>query len=179
MLIDTRSAVLPETGPTFCSVLNVKGLSSLGKNQMDRPSFFIVSYIFIYFNECKTNQQAIKIYYSPQGYWKGVAAIKKLAQAAKVSDDVAKNWLIKQALWQVYLPAPQHIPNKVHQADLLCLPNDHPPRSRKTFKYALTVVVVASRYKDAKPLTTKEANEVARALERIYKREPLRWLKLL
>ena len=86
------------------------------------------------------------------------------------------------------MPAPQHIPrpkfdvpvpNEVHQADLLYLPHDHPPRSRKTFKYALTVVDVASRYKDAEPLTTKEANEVARAVERIYKRGPLRWPKLL
>ena len=51
-----------------------------------------------------------KIYYSPQGYWKGFAAIKKLAQAAKVSENVAQNWLIKQALWQVYLPAPRYIP---------------------------------------------------------------------
>jgi len=95
-----------------------------------------------------------KIYYSPQEYWKRVAAIKKLAQAAKVSDDVARNWLIKQAPWQVYFPAPQHIPrpkfdvpvpNEVHQADLLYLSHDHPPRSRKTFKYALTVVDVASK----------------------------------
>jgi len=62
------------------------------------------------------------------------------------------------------------VANEVHQADLLYLPHDHPPRSLKTFKYALTVVDVASRYKDAEPLTTKEANEVARALERIYKR---------
>ena len=31
-----------------------------------------------------------KIYYSPQGYWKGPTAIKKLAQAAKVSEDAAK-----------------------------------------------------------------------------------------
>ena len=66
-----------------------------------------------------------KIYYSPQGYWKGFAAIKKLAQAAKVSEDVAQNWLMKQALWQIYLPAPRYIPrpkfdvpvpNKVHQS---------------------------------------------------------------
>ena len=28
---------------------------------------------------------------SPRGYWKGFAAIKKLAQAAKVSEDVARN----------------------------------------------------------------------------------------
>ena len=26
-----------------------------------------------------------KIYYSPEGYWKGITAIRKLAQAAKVS----------------------------------------------------------------------------------------------
>ena len=129
-----------------------------------------------------------KIHYSPQGYWKGFAAIKKLAQAAKVSEDVARNWLTKQALWQVYLPAPRYIPrpkfdvpvpNKVHQADLLYPPHDRPPRSRKTFKYALTVVDVASRYKEAEPLATKEAKEVAAALERIYSRGPLKWPKLL
>ena len=129
-----------------------------------------------------------KIYYSLQGYWKGVAAIKKLAQAGKVSEDVARNWLVKQALWQVYLPALRYIPrpkfdvpvpNEVHQADLMYLPLVRPPRSRKTFKYALTVVDVASWYNDAKPLTTKEATEVATALEWIYKRGPLNWPKLL
>ena len=39
-----------------------------------------------------------KLYYSPQGYWKGMAAIKQLATAAKVSEDAAKRWLTKQAL---------------------------------------------------------------------------------
>ena len=101
---------------------------------------------------------------------------------------MAQNWLMKQALWQVYLPAPRYIPrpkfdvpvpNKVHQADLLYLPHDRPPRSRKTFKYALTVVDVASRYKEVEPLTTQEAKEVAAALERIYSRGPLKWPKLL
>ena len=66
--------------------------------------------------------------YSLQGYWKGIAAIKKLAQAAKVSEDAAKKWLIKQAIWQIYLLSPKRIPrpkfdvstpNEVHQADLL------------------------------------------------------------
>ena len=70
------------------------------------------------------------------------------------------------------------VPNKVHQADLLYLPHDRPPRSRKTFKYALTVVDVASCFKEAEPLTTKEAREVAAALERIYSRSPLSWPKL-
>ena len=40
------------------------------------------------------------------------------------------------------------------------------------------MVDVASRYKEAEPLATKEAKEVAAALERIYNRGPLRWPKL-
>ncbi|MEW8689270.1 MAG: hypothetical protein AB2556_25895, partial [Candidatus Thiodiazotropha sp.] len=35
------------------------------------------------------------IYYSPKGYWRGLEAIKKLASAAKTSEDVARAWLKK------------------------------------------------------------------------------------
>ena len=103
-----------------------------------------------------------KIYYSPKGYWKGMAAMKKLANAAKVSEDEAKRWLTKQALWQVYLPGPHYIPrpkfdvslpNAVHQADLLFLPHDKLLRGKKVYNYALTVVDVASRYKAAEAIT--------------------------
>ena len=127
-----------------------------------------------------------RIYYSPGGYWKGIAAIKKLASAAGVPLDAAKNWLKKQAIWQIYLPAARHIPrpkfdvqvpNEVHQADLLFLPHDRV--GRRTYKYALTVVDVASRYKEAEPLTSKVATEVVDALSRIYKRGPLTWPKML
>ena len=45
---------------------------------------------------------------------------------------------------------------------------------RKTFKYALVVVDVASRYKDAEPLTSKESSEVAKSFEKIYSRK-LKW----
>jgi len=79
-----------------------------------------------------------------------------------------------------HIPKPKFdvdAPNEVHQADLLFLPHDKV--GRKTFKYALTVVDVASRYKEAEPLTTKEAEEVADALSRIYRRGPLKWPKLL
>jgi len=41
------------------------------------------------------------------------------------------------------------------------------------------VVDVASRYKEAEPLTEKSATEVAAALGRIYKRGPLTWPRLL
>ena len=129
-----------------------------------------------------------KVYYSPKGYWRGFSAIKRLSAAAKVSEEEAKSWLKKQAIWQIYLPAPSYIPrptfdvfvpNEVHQADLLFLPHDRPLRSRKTYKYALTVVDVASRYKEAEPLATKESAEVATAFSTIYKRSRLKWPKLL
>ena len=129
-----------------------------------------------------------KIYYSAQGYWKGVSAIKKLAESAKVPEDAAKQWLIKQVLWQIYLPAPRHVsrpkvdvatPNSVHQADLLFMPHDKLPHGRKVYKYALTVVEVASRYKEAEPLTSKESAEVAKAFQLIYRRSPLTWPQML
>ena len=135
----------------------------------------------------KLNKKLEKIYYSPKGYWRGYRAIKRLSTVAGVSEEEAKSWLKKQAMWQIYLPAPRYIPrptfdvfvpNEVHQADLLFLPHDRLPRGRKTYKYALTVVDVASRYKEAEPLTTKESAEVAKAFSTIYKRV-LRWPKLL
>jgi len=70
-------------------------------------------------------------------------------------------------------------PNKVHQADLLFLPHDKLPRGRKVYKYALTVVDVASRYKEAKPITSKNSDEVAKAFQTIYKRSPLTWPEML
>ena len=103
------------------------------------------------------------IYYSP---W-------KVASAAKVTE--------QQAIWQFYLPARRQIPrpkidvavpNEVHQADLLFLPHDRV--RQKTFRYALMVVDVASRYKEVEPLISKIAAEVADGLARIYKRSPLR-----
>ena len=103
-----------------------------------------------------------------------------------MTEQQAKDWLKKQAIWQIYLPAPRHIPrpkfdvavpNEVHQADLLFLPHDRV--RRKTFRYALTVFDVASRYKEAEPLTGKTAAEVADGLARIYTRSLLRWPKLL
>ena len=103
-----------------------------------------------------------------------------------MTEQQAKDWLKRQAIWQIYLSAPRRvprpqfdiaIPNEAHQADLLFLPHDRV--GRKTFRYALTVVDVASRYKEAEPLTSKTAAEVADALSRIYRRGPLKWPKLL
>ena len=45
---------------------------------------------------------------------------------------------------------------------------------RKTYKYALVVVDIASRYVDAEPLTSKYSAEVSKAFEKIYSRR-LKW----
>ena len=43
----------------------------------------------------------------------------------------------------------------------------------------MTIVDVASRYKAAEPLTSKESDEVSKAFQKIYRRGPLKWPQLL
>ena len=92
-------------------------------------------------------------------------------------------------MWQIYLPAPKKIirprlnvsaKNEVHQADLLLLPHDTVTigRLNKTYKYALTLVDVGTRYKEAEPVTSKDSKEVAKAFEKIYSRH-LKYPRLL
>ena len=130
-----------------------------------------------------------KIYYSPKGFWRGRTAIKKLAKEAKVSEKQALEFFKKQAVWQIYLPAPKKIirprfdvsaKDEVHQADLLFLPHDNVKAGRvnKTYRYALTLVDVGTRYKEAEPLTSKDSKEIAKAFEKIYSRH-LKYPKLL
>ena len=87
-----------------------------------------------------------------------------------------KSWLTKQALWQVHISPPKEInhphydvtkPNEQHQFDLLYMP--HNLFERNTYKYILTGIDIASRYKVASPLRTKKSSEVAFVLEAIYK----------
>ena len=137
----------------------------------------------------RTENKLKNVYYSSRGYWKGEGAVTKLAEATKVPKKTARAWLSKQAMWQIYkappkiIPRPSSvnsfnaIPNDMHQADLLFLPHDK--IGKKTYKYALTVVDVASRYKEAEALTDKTATQVASALERIYKRSPLTYPKTI
>ena len=122
-----------------------------------------------------------KVYYSAKGYWKGNAAIEKLSREAGVSEQDAKEWLGKQAMWQIYLAPPEYIPrprwtvskpNQVHQADLLFLPHD--TIWGKVYRYALVVIDVASRYKDAEALRTKESGEISKCFIKIYSRR-LAW----
>ena len=59
-------------------------------------------------------------------------------------------------------------PNKQHQFDILYTP--HNLFEGNMFKYILTGIDVASRYKVSSPLKTKKLSEVAFVLEAIYKK---------
>ena len=59
-------------------------------------------------------------------------------------------------------------PNEENQFDMLYMP--HNLFEGNTYKYALTGIDVASRYKIARPLRTKKSSEVAFVLKVIYKK---------
>ena len=130
-----------------------------------------------------------QIYYSDDGYWRGKIAIKRLAKASGSTKEEAERWLLKQPLYQIYLPPPKYVPrpnaslslyakpNDIHQADILYLPHDK--FKKKTYKYALNIVDVASRHKGSYQLTTKNSKEVSQAFQWIYENTPLTYPKTL
>ena len=115
--------------------------------------------------------------------------IQRLAKASSSTKEEAEKWLRKQPLYQIYLPAPKYIPrpmasmslfakpNHIHQSDLLSLPHDK--FKKKTYKYALNIVDVTTRYKGSYQLTSKFAKEVAQAFQWIYENTPLNYPKTL
>ena len=130
-----------------------------------------------------------QIYYSDDGYWRGKSAIQKLAKASGSTKEEAEKWLLKQLLYQIYLPPPKYVPrpnasmslyampNDIHQADILYLPHDK--FKKKTYKYVLNVVDVASRFKGSYQLTSKYSKEVAQAFQWMYKNTELNFPKTL
>ena len=121
-----------------------------------------------------------KIYYQPNHLWKGQKAVKKLTELSREKPKTIKQWLSKQAFWQVHLPAPKRvdrphyqvtIPNEMHQCDLLYMPSDTLYGNK--YKYILAGIDAASRYKVARLLRTKQARDVAEMIADIYKVGPL------
>ena len=124
-----------------------------------------------------------QIYYSDDGYWRGKSAIQKLAKSSGSTKEEAEKWLLKQPLYQIYLTLPKYVPrpnaslslftkpNDIYQADILYLPHDN--FKKKTYKYFLNILVVASSYKESYQLSTKNTKEVAQAFQWIYQNTPL------
>ena len=126
-----------------------------------------------------------KIYYQPSHLWKGQKATKKLKELSKGKPKVIKQWLSKQAFWQVHLPSPKHvdrphykvmIPNEMHQFDLLYMPSDSLYGNK--YKYILSGIDVPSRYKVMRPMRTKQAKDLAEIIADIYKVGPLTYPKI-
>ena len=68
-----------------------------------------VFYLIVYIIR-KMDEEFKRIYYSDNGYWRGKSAIQKLAKASGSTKEEAEKWLLKQPLYQIYLPAPKYIP---------------------------------------------------------------------
>ena len=51
-----------------------------------------------------------QIYYSNDGYWRGKSSIQKLSKASGSTKEKAEKWLMRQPLYQIYLPPPKYIP---------------------------------------------------------------------
>ena len=126
-----------------------------------------------------------KIYYQPNHLWKGQKAVKKLKELSREKPKAVKQWLSRQAFWQVHLPASKQvdrphyqvtIPNEMHQFDLLYMPSDTLYGSK--YKYIPAGINAASRFKVARPLRTKQARDVAEMIADIYKVGPLTYPKM-
>ena len=109
--------------------------------------------------------------------WTGDKAIRELHKITSIPRKDIESWLAKQTLWQVHTPPQKEInhlhydvtkPNEQHQFDLFYLP--HNVFEGNTYKYILTGIDVASRYKVSRPLRTKKSSKVAFVLEAIYKK---------
>ena len=88
-----------------------------------------------------------------------------------------KSWLAKQELWQVHMAPPKEMnhphydvtkPNEQHQFDILYMPQNL--FEGNTYKYILSGIDVASRYRVARSLKTKRSSEVAFVFKAIYKK---------
>ena len=108
-----------------------------------------------------------------------------MAELSREKPTAVKQWLSRQAFWQVHLPAPKHvdrphyqvtIPNEVHQLDLLYMPSDTLYGNK--YKYILAGIDAASKYKVARLLRTKQAHDVAEMIADIYKVGPLTYPKI-
>ena len=61
------------------------------------------------------------IYYQPNHLWTGQKAVTKLTELSGDKPKVIKQWLSRQAFWQVHLPAPKHV-DRPHY--LITIPNE-------------------------------------------------------
>ena len=93
-----------------------------------------------------------------------------------------KKMLFRQVLWEIYLPAPKHVPrpkanvsspNAVHRDDPLFTTR---PKWTQDFQTRLTVVYVASHFKRSQ---TFDITKLRRRSQSLRFRCPLKWPEML
>ena len=128
-----------------------------------------------------------KLYYSTDGYQMGKTAANKIkVKIPELTVKQIQQWLDRQPIYQIYKKSPKtvkyphytlDIPNHTHQVDILYLPHDIVKGVK--YKYCLSIIDIASRFKGGKPLKTKTAAEVSRAIEDVYDNTPLNYPKVI
>ena len=119
-----------------------------------------------------------KLYYRPEGYYRTAEKMRDTCKKAghEFTLMTIKNWLNKQALFQIHKPRPRFIQyasfnnirtlNKVHQSDTTPMPHDKV--GNRIYKYRGVIKDVATRYRCSFALTDKTATQMARAIQKIY-----------
>ena len=113
-----------------------------------------------------------KIYYQPNNLWKGQKTVKKLRELSGEKPRVVKQWLSRQAFWQVHLPAPKQVNRPHYEVTIQIYSYNY------KYKYILAGIDAASRFKVARPLRTKQVRDVAEMIADIYKVGPLKYPKI-
>ena len=163
--IDRQMKVQTEESFQKTIMDEIKNLKSSGTNVVSVSLCMLFNCLYYK----KMDKKFKQIYYSDDGYWRGKSANQKLSRASGSTKEEAEKWLMKQPLHQIYLRPPKYIPrpnasmslfaepSDIHQAEILYLPHDK--LRKKTYKYALNIVDVASRYKGSYQLATKNSKD--------------------
>src|SRR6266542_3081287 len=119
-----------------------------------------------------------KLYYRPEGYYQTAEKMQTACKRARYGFTltVIKNWLNKQALYQIHKPRPKFIQyasfnniqflNEVHQSDTTPMPHDKV--GNQIYKYRGVIKDVATRYRRSFALTDKSSAQMAKAIQKIY-----------
>jgi hypothetical protein len=132
-----------------------------------------------------------KLYYRPEGYYRTDEKMWDACKRARYGFTLAiiKNWLNKQALYQIHKPRPEFIQyasfnniqflNEVHQSDTTSMPHDKV--GNRIYKHRLVIKDVATRFRRSFSLTNKSSAQVAKAFQKIYDDPncPLIWPNVL
>ncbi|GBB87089.1 hypothetical protein RclHR1_13550007 [Rhizophagus clarus] len=133
-----------------------------------------IAYGFEFFDQQKQNTILREIYYAPSGYYQSAQkfheAVKKQEYDYDLSD--VRDFLHRQAMWQIHAPHPKHIPYDSFNNIIV-------PNVDVTSRYKASIPIGATSVKNREGILT--SHTISKAFEQIYANSdcPLVWPKLL